>query len=191
MDSNQGEGNPSGDFYTSLTSETTLKGEVTGADIRKLLDPELTRVFPPDVRYRVFALVSISTTEQNLQVFYADFIDICTEPGRPQVIAPVHACVSQSRTPPWIFPEAWTKERSSRRVLNGIDAIRREMVWKNRERVCVTAGGIALNVAEKARNQECTLDWSARGGIVRKYVRAETAERHVSKTSRHQEADGI
>jgi hypothetical protein len=157
---------PSGDFYTSLTSETTLKGEVTGADIRKLLDPELTRVFPPDVRYRVFALVSISTTEQNLQVFYADFIDICTGSGRPQVIAPVHACVSQSRTPPWIFPEAWTKERSSRRVLNGIDAIRREMVWKDRERGCVTAGGgIALNVAEKARNQECTLDWSARGGL--------------------------
>ena len=51
-------------------------------------------------------------------------------------------------------------------MLNGIDAIRREMVWKDKERVCVTAGGgIALNVAEKARNQECTLDWSARSGL--------------------------
>ena len=73
---------PSGDFYTSLTSETTLKGEMTGADIRKLLDPELTQVFPPDVRYRVFALVSISTTEQNLQVsFYADSSISVRDPG--------------------------------------------------------------------------------------------------------------
>jgi hypothetical protein len=157
---------PSGDFYTSLTAETTLKGEMTGADIRKLLDPELTQIFPPDVRYRVFALVSLSKTAQRLEVFYADFIDICTGSGRPQVIAPAHASVAQSRTPPWIFPEAWTEERSSRRVLNGIDAIRREMVWTDGERVCVTAGGgIALNVAEKARNQRCTLDWSARSGL--------------------------
>ena len=81
------------------------------------------------------------------------------------MIAPAHASVSQSRTPPWIFPEAWTKETRAA-CSTGSTRSAWEMVWKDRERVCVTAGGgIALNVAEKARNQECTLDWSARGGL--------------------------
>ena len=95
---------PSGDFYKSLTEETTLKGEMTGADIRKLLDPELGKPFPPDVRYRVFALTNISKTEQRLEVFYADFIDICTGSGRPQVIAPAHASVSAMQNTALDFP---------------------------------------------------------------------------------------
>ena len=161
---------PAGDYWTLLTAEVTSGTEKSGTDIKKDMEKELSKDFAKQARYRVFALVNPDNVkDQELQVFYADFVDICTGSGRPQVVAPYHADVQKARTPPWVFPEAWSDERKARRVLNGIDAIREEMKWVNKERVCVTAGGgIALNVAEKARNQECRLDWFARDGLYQK-----------------------
>jgi hypothetical protein len=103
---------------------------------------------------------------------YAAYIDICTGPGRPKVDPPErgHSRETQlARTPPWLPPEIWSRDQDwlNRRTLNGVDAIRDEVRWARGDRICVTAGGgVGLNAAEKARNNECRLDWFGRSGLM-------------------------
>ncbi|WP_437992733.1 hypothetical protein [Sorangium sp. So ce145] len=106
------------------------------------------------------------------RLVYAAKIDICTGPGRPLVMPPRDgdsAETTGARTPPWLSPEVWSlvERWRNRRTLNGVDAIRDEVVWNVGQRVCVTAGGgVGLNAAEKARNRQCALDWFGRAGLM-------------------------
>lgn len=130
-------------------------------------------------------------TEEDIFFIYASYIDICTGPGRPVVFPPGKGDTEQckkARTAPWLSPETWKDqwgyELLSRKVLNGVDAIRDEVRWKSNERVCVTAGGgVGLNAAERARNEDCKLDWFGRTSLMDTFAnpRNDTILRHPSE----------
>ncbi len=129
------------------------------------------RVWPDvDAPYR---LCLYDASDRTCELVYASHIDICTGPGRPQVLpisrdpnAAEDPQMLEARTPPWISPEDWTDKDTNRRVMNGVDAIRDESQWNAGERICITAGGgVGLNAAEKARDNQCFGDWFGRSGL--------------------------
>ncbi len=126
--------------------------------------------------------------KEDLLFIYASNVDICTGPGRPIVIPPGKGDTDEckkARTAAWLSPETWTggwgEELKARKVLNGVDSIRDEITWTANERVCVTAGGgVGLNAAERARNNDCKLDWFGRNTLMETFAnpRNDTILRH-------------
>lgn len=164
-----------------LDARVRDEDEIGGSAVRLLLDLQIALPWPAfpvgQAPYRL--CLYTPPTPQNPQgsarVIYAAAIDICTGPGRPSVVNPAGANavvpdeIRRARTPPWLPPELWAgiPEWFNRKTLNGVDAIRTEVVWNADERVCVTGGGgVGLNAAEKGRNRNCVLDWFGRGSIL-------------------------
>ncbi len=126
--------------------------------------------------------------EKDIFFIYAAYIDICTGPGRPNVLPPLRGDTDEckkARTAAWLPPEKWEDqwgyELKQRKVMNGVEAIRDEVQWETDERVCVTAGGgVGLNAAERARNENCRLDWFARTSLMETFAnpRNDTILRH-------------
>lgn len=121
-----------------------------------------------------YRLIVYVPTADAIETIYADYIDVCTGPGRPTVppLGGEAAEYTAARTPPWLSPEIWgtgafaAMNLHQRIILNGVDAIRNEVPWANGERVCVSAGGgVGLNGAEKARNHQAKLDWFGRTSL--------------------------
>lgn len=129
--------------------------------------------------------------DEDIFFIYASYIDICTGPGRPNVVAPGKGDTDEckkARTAPWLSPEKWESkwgnELKNRIVLNGVESIRDEVPWKSGERVCVTAGGgVGLNAAERARNEDCKLDWFGRTSLMDTFAnpRNDTILRHPTE----------
>lgn len=127
----------------------------------------------PDAHYRLILIGLNHQRQPQLQSIYAAYIDLCTGPGRPNVVVPANAtnatkqALHAARTHPWLPSEVWNHPLRTRRVLNGVDAIANQVAWAMGERVCVTAGGgVGLNVAEKARNHNSYLDWFGRNSLI-------------------------
>jgi len=148
--------------------------EIGGAAVRDAINECIQAAWPdfPDLQTAPYRLCLYDPQTGAARLIYADYIDICTGPGRPLVLTPQggdNDTIRQARTPPWLPPELWSTidEWANRRTLNGVDAIRNEVQWQAGERVCVTAGGgVGLNAAEKARNANCALDWFGRTGLM-------------------------
>lgn len=132
-------------------------------------------------RYRLLVMKPKPGNElkkEDIYFIYASHIDICTGPGRPIVMPPGKGDTDEckkARTAAWLSPETWSEswgeELKKRIVLNGVDAIRDEIQWKSGERVCVTAGGgVGLNAAERARNNDCKLDWFGRTTLMETFA---------------------
>src|SRR5262249_19190262 len=144
-----------------------------GGPVRDEINRVIQAAWPnfPDnaAPYRLCLYDPVTSTAS---LVYAAKIDICTGPGRPNVFAPSRADTDQARRarpPPWLPPERWSQqdEWRNRRTMNGVDAIRDEVAWAAHERICITGGGgVGLNGAEKARNNNCFLDWFGRAGVM-------------------------
>lgn len=147
--------------------------EIGGTAVRDALAQQIALQWPAfDPGLAPYRLCLYNPVNGTARVIYAAAIDICTGPGRPRVTVPGGGDteeIRRARTPPWLSPELWRNipEWRDRKTLNGVDAIRNEVVWNVNERVCVTAGGgVGLNAAEKARNENCALDWFGREAIM-------------------------
>jgi hypothetical protein len=156
------------DDRVSLPVEGDYTPEEGGAALRTRLGETITasneRNDWPQAAF--FRLLVFSPRDNSIGVAYAAYIDFCTGPGRPIVLGASPA-LAGARTPPWLAPEVWPEGLSTRRILNGVDAIVDAVQWAATDRVCVTAGGgVGLNAAEKARNNDCWLDWFGRTSLV-------------------------
>ncbi|WP_437716153.1 hypothetical protein WMF45_06910 [Sorangium sp. So ce448] len=150
-----------------------IAAEIGGGAVRDAINLRIQAPWPAfedgEAPYRLCLYNPVNGTAR---LVYAAKIDICTGPGRPSVFAPANGDSDETRaarTPPWLSPERWSQQPvwRNRRTLNGVDAIRDEVVWNNGDRVCVTAGGgVGLNAAEKARNNQCVLDWFGRDELM-------------------------
>jgi hypothetical protein len=157
----------------ALDARIRDQDELGGDAVRDLVAVEIARPWPAyDQGLAPYRLCLYNPATATARLIYAAAIDICTGPGRPSVFAPgggVTDEIRRARTPPWLSPELWANNPvwRDRKVFNGVDAIRDEVVWHADERVCVTAGGgVGLNAAEKGRNESCILDWFGRGSIM-------------------------
>ena len=113
--------------------------------------------------------------DERLEWVYARYVDICSGAGRMSVLPikgtdpnadpPVY---QQARTKYWKPPEKWedSDKLEERKVVHGMDGLREETVWKPTDRVCVYGGGgIGLNQVERADDEGCWLDWTARNSV--------------------------
>jgi len=157
----------------SRIAEKEIDGGAVSDEIAKHFKDEWDADLAP---YRLFLIAVEGNEVAQAGWLYASKIDICTGPGRPQVLSQDKSdAIRLARTPPWLTPETWIKEKpwGSRRTMNGVDAIRDEVEWQGggQERVCITGGGgVGLNAAEKSRNSEAFLDWFARAGFLKEPV---------------------
>lgn len=150
--------------------DADIKKEIDGDEVYKKISGRIKdRWLAVKAPYRLFL---VDPFELTADWVYAAAIDICTGPGRPNVISPRGTDfeeLKKARTPPWLPPELWTKHSTwlDRRTLNGVDAIHDNVKWKAGDRICVTAGGgVGLNAAEKARENKCVLDWFGRSKLM-------------------------
>ncbi|MEM7155654.1 MAG: hypothetical protein AAF799_22585 [Myxococcota bacterium] len=151
-----------------------IQNEVEGQDVHNAVAARLADPWPnfdpeEEANYRLCLYHPITEVARWV---YAAGIDLVTGPGRPHVYPPAGGHSPETlnaKTPPWLTPEHWITIRRwrERRTLNGVDAIRDEVQWNARERICVTAGGgVGLNAAEKSRVNNCFLDWFGRDQLM-------------------------
>ena len=109
--------------------------------------------------------------DEKVEWVYARYIDICTGAGRMNVrpVPPNIKEYQDASTKYWKPPEKWEgqdSELKQRKVVHGMDGLREETVWKATDRVCVFGGGgIGLNQIERAEDEDCWLDWTARNSV--------------------------
>ncbi|MEM6992925.1 MAG: hypothetical protein AAF721_20585, partial [Myxococcota bacterium] len=148
----------------ALPDEDGFGAEQGGADVFGALEAKAgvakaLNNWPESAEYRLYV---VTDTDLTVEVVYASHIDFCTGPGRPNAFGGGPA-IKAAKTAPWLAPELWDEALENRRVLNGVDAIVSTVRFAANERICVTAGGgVGLNGAEKARNNNCWLDWFGR-----------------------------
>jgi hypothetical protein len=145
---------------THALIEDEIGGPAVKAEVVKKLRDEVYPVFPPGVA--PYRLLVLRTEGDHLvpEFIYAQFIDFCTGSGRPRQER-TEAEFRTARLEPWRDPASWPgMPAATRKVVVAGEAVRREFDWGSARRACIANGGaIALNAAERARDEENWADW--------------------------------
>lgn len=97
--------------------------------------------------------------DKRIELVYAYKIDICVGAGRP-TLPPKGADWQPARTKLWIPPELWDRETRERKLITGPEALCEITPWDKTHRNFVYgAGGIGLNMVERAEGEGCYIDW--------------------------------
>lgn len=137
------------DVLRALTEEGLPKGT-----LEQKLKSEFKVEYP---KYRLL-VVQPGSEELKIRLIYAHKIDICVGAGRPNHQEELNR--PEAKTQLWLPPELWTKEIKTRKVMTGPEALCETTPWEKGHRICVWgAGGIGLNMVERAEDVQCHLDW--------------------------------
>lgn len=110
--------------------------------------------------YRLAVLRPAGEDEVAVDLVYARYIDICTGSGRPRQVNK-EAAYADARLEPWRDPASWpSKPAGKRKIAVAAEAVRKEFDWPVNQRICIANGGaIALNAAERSRDEKAWADW--------------------------------
>ncbi len=150
----RGEGEKGKTIDANVLKDLEEEG-LSGAQVNQQLGKKYPDSYPP---YRILVV----SPEQKLDLVYAHKIDICVGAGRPTIPKPSESAEScwGGRTQLWVPPSKWNPATAGRRVVNAPEALCRQTPWTSAERMCVFgAGGIGLNMVERAEDVGCHLDW--------------------------------
>jgi hypothetical protein len=151
-------------------SHTLIEAELGGAAVKEKVVTKLNEAYPAFpghvAPYRLLVLRT-QGDDLALEFVYAQFVDFCTGSGRARQDR-TEAAFKTARLEPWRDPASWTgKPAASRKIAVAIEAVRQEFDWQSEKRACIANGGaIALNAAERARDEECWTDWFHNGTLL-------------------------
>ncbi|MGA3242379.1 MAG: hypothetical protein ABSG03_39540, partial [Bryobacteraceae bacterium] len=134
--------------------------EIGGPDIVSAMNLKLAEKYPEYptgiAPYRLLILRDRGGT-MTPEFIYAQYIDFCTGSGRARQDKREYVT---ARLQPWLDPAKWKAVSKTRKIVVAAEAVRNEFHWEDGKRVCVANGGaIALNAAERARDERCWTDW--------------------------------
>ncbi len=110
------------------------------------------------VGFPAYRLVLVNPTGE-CSLLYAHKIDICTGVGRPQNEVALRT-TDEALSRLWRPPYDWDDGTKNRVMVTGPEALCISTRWKPTDRICVFgAGGIGLNMVERAEDVGCYLDW--------------------------------
>lgn len=143
-----------------LFKPEVIANEATGAKVQKAMLEKLAEKYPDFptgvAPYRLLVLRD-QDGEFTPDFIYAQYIDFCTGSGRPRQDRKEF---KTARLEPWRDPATWTGTLKTRKIVVATEAVRREFDWDGGQRICIANGGaIALNAAERARDEACWTDW--------------------------------
>lgn len=129
--------------------------EAEGLSVNKLkalLASDYPKEFP------LYRLVRIDR-DGDCSLLYAHKIDICTGLGRPQNEVALKT-TDDARTQLWRPDYTWDRATCNRPMVTGPEALMSTTRWDRAHRICVFgAGGIGLNMIERAEDVGCHIDW--------------------------------
>lgn len=125
------------------------------------LEGLLAQDYPKE--YPLYRVVVIDN-RGDASFLYAHKIDICTGWGRPANEPRHGAATFEGRTQLWRPDYEWSYDTKNRCMLTGPEGLCSSTAWNATDRVCVWgAGGIGLNMIERAEDVGCYIDWFPNG----------------------------